>query len=481
MSAGNRTKLVCTIGPASASSEALERLIETGMGVARLNLSHGDFDSHRSTIERIRRASERTGRWVAIMADLPGPKIRIGCLAREPIELKPGASFRLTTEEVRGDAQRATVSFPALARAVSPGDTLFLNDGLIQLRVEAVEAVDVRCTVVVGGELRSHKGLNLPGIELGVSAFTERDRECLEFALDHGVDAVSQSFVSSAADVAAVRQAAAELGYDPFVIAKIERAHALEDIAAILEAADGLMIARGDLGVEIPIERIGVVQKQLMRQANLAGKPVITATQMLASMVGHRRPSRAEATDVANAVLDGTDCLMLSEESATGRYPIEATAMLARIAAETEPTRTESPVHYAYTEDGSQDRLPLVDVITLSIESAARRTEPVAVLVPTESGATARSVARLRLPVRVVAFSTRGVTCRLLQFSWGIEPVLVDREHEAWNAFARDWLRGQGITGRLALLAQGPSPRHPNVDHRLDILDLSCEPTELEG
>jgi pyruvate kinase len=247
-------------------------MIRAGMNVARLNFSHGDFPSHAETIQNIRAASRTTERRVAIMADLPGPKMRIGKLEPEPVELKADDSFTLTTEEIIGDEKRASVSFSRLPKAVKPGDTLFLNDGLIQLEVENVMGNDVDCKVLVGGELRSRKGLNLPGIDLGIGAFTDRDHECLKFALENGVDAVSQSFVETGQDISAVRKAAMDLGHDPFIIAKLERITARNYIDEILEAADGIMIARGDLGVEIPIEKIAIAQKLIMEKANLAGR-----------------------------------------------------------------------------------------------------------------------------------------------------------------------------------------------------------------
>ena len=316
-----------------------QRLIRAGLNVARLNFSHGDFSKHAEVVTRIREAARATGRRVAIMADLPGPKMRLGKIAPEPIQLVPGDKFTLTNEDIVGDAQRVSMSFEPLPRVVKPGNRLFLNDGLVQLVVERVAGNDVECTVAVGGELRSRKGLNLPGIDLGISAFTEHDRACLEFALGAGVDAVSQSFVERAADLEAVRAAAAKIGRVPFIIAKIERSDALAHYDEILAAADGIMVARGDLGVEVPIEEIAHTQKQLIAKANLAGKPVITATQMLESMVTSRLPTRAEATDVANAILDGTDCVMLSGESAMGKFPEEAVTMLAKIAAFTEAHR----------------------------------------------------------------------------------------------------------------------------------------------
>src|SRR6516165_4640496 len=320
----NKTKIVATIGPASESPEMLERLIRAGLNVARLNFSHGDLAGHAERIKRIRSAAAAVGRRVAIMADLPGPKMRIGKIEPEPIQLHTGDSFILTVEEIIGTPQRVSVSFKDLPRVVKSGDRLFLNDGLVQLTVERVAGSQVHCKVAVGGELRSKKGLNLPGIALGLSPFTEHDRTCLEFALQQGVDAVSQSFVETGRDMEAVRAAADATGKQPFLVAKIERANAIRHFDDILNASDGIMVARGDLGVEVPIEQMAILQKQLIARAGIAGKPIITATQMLESMTVSRLPTRAEATDVANAVLDGTDAVMLSGESAIGKYPVEA-------------------------------------------------------------------------------------------------------------------------------------------------------------
>src|SRR5438309_496467 len=335
----HKTKIVATIGPASEPPEMLARLIRAGMNVARLNFSHGTPSEHAQAIQRIRDAARETGRRVAIMADLPGPKLRLGKIDPEPIQLLPGAHFTLTSEDIVGNAQRASTTFQQLPGVVKPRDRIFVNDGLVQLVVDRVAGNDVECTVAVGGELRSRKGLNLPGVDLGISAFTENDRACLEFALEHGVDAVSQSFVQCAADIHAVRTAAAKMGRQPFIIAKIERTDALAHFDEILAAADGIMIARGDLGVEVPIEEIAYIQKQLIAKTNLAGQPVITATQMLESMVSSRLPTRAEATDLSNAILDGTDCVMLSGESALGNFPEESVTMLAKIATFTETHR----------------------------------------------------------------------------------------------------------------------------------------------
>ena len=469
----SKTKIVATIGPASNAQPVMERLIQAGMNVARLNFSHGDFEGHRAVVASLRAASRAVGRRVAIMADLPGPKMRIGELAEEPITLQPGATIELTTRKEVGHAGRVSVSFDRLPRVVKAGDALYLNDGIIHLVVKAVDGDSVRCQVVAGGELRSRKGLNLPGIDLGMSAFTDRDRECLAFALSAGVDAVSQSFVATGADVQAVREAAARLGHRPFVIAKIERAIALEHVDDILDAADGVMIARGDLGVEIPIEQIAVVQKGLTRKAHVRGKPVITATQMLESMIASSRPTRAEATDVANAVYDGTDAVMLSGESAVGQYPVEAVAMLGRIAREVEPFRPGAWVRQRLHEVVSDEPSSATDVLALSIESAVERLAPLAVVAATRTGNTARTITRFRLPAWVLGVSTHEDTCQHLLFSYGVTPVHVQELPDDWRAFAREWLaaRGKEASG-VVIVCAGPSPKHPEASPRMEIATL---------
>ena len=355
---------------------------------------------------------------------------------------------------------------------MKPGDTLLLTDGLIQLEVVDVQGQVVNCRVIVGGELRSRKGLNLPGIDLGISAFTEHDRRCLEFALAQGVDAVSQSFVESGKDLEAVREAAQALGHQPFIIAKIERSNALNHLDDILAAADGVMIARGDLGVEIPIEQIAGVQKQIMRKANLLGKPVITATQMLESMVANRRPTRAEATDVANAILDGTDCVMLSEESAMGRYPVEAVAMLGKIAAAIEPQRPALQVREQLKTVELSCPVSLSELIALSVESALERVTPAAVFVPTRSGATARSIARFRPPVWIIAVSSQQATCQRLQFTFGVHPVFEPDHPEDWKKYVRHCLEVLEISGDFVVLTEGPSAKHPEANNRMELVDL---------
>ncbi len=468
----NKTKIVCTIGPACESPEIMAQMMRAGMNVARLNFSHGSFEAHRDVITNLRTVARDLDKQLAILADLPGPKIRIGELESEPVELLIGDPFLLTTRDIVGDSTRASVAFEPLPQAVRPGDTIFLNDGYIQLRVESVEGQDVYTRVIVGGELRSRKGLNLPGIDLGISCFTPHDHDAMAFALDQGVDIISQSFVNTAADIGEVRRAAADLGYRPFIVAKIERSSALANIDEILTATDGIMIARGDLGVEIPIERIAVVQKQLMLKAVRLGRPVITATQMLESMTNNRRPTRSESTDVANAILDGTDCVMLSGESAIGRYPVESTAMLAEIAAETEPYR---PAHDLQRIEGffrTAHPATTTDLISLAVETMMETSQAGAVFVPTRLGNTVRAISRFRLPTWIVAASADEQICRTLQLSYGVVPLYEPDRDADWDSLARSWLQAQGIDTELALLVRGPSPAIPQANVSLEILDL---------
>ncbi|MCK5696902.1 MAG: pyruvate kinase [Gammaproteobacteria bacterium] len=465
----NKTKIVCTIGPATESIEMMEALLRAGMNIARLNFSHGDFSSHGKVIKNLRQASKNTGHRLAIMADLPGPKMRIGELKEEPIELHDGEKFTLTTEDIMGDQKCVSVTFKELPTTVNVGDTLFLNDGLISLMVTQVDVHEVHCEIQSGGELRSRKGLNLPGIDLGFSAFTAHDKVCLEFALKQGVDAVSQSFVSDKEDIIDLKKAAKEMGYSPFVIAKIERSGALDNLDSILQVSDGIMVARGDLGVEIPIATIAMAQKRIMKQAGHLGKPIITATQMLESMTEHRRPTRAEVTDVANAILDGTDAVMLSGESAMGKYPIDATAMLADIAQSTEPHCVINREMERSDNRQQNAETMIAHNINISVKDAL----PHAIIIPTRSGDMARSVARYRLSLWVTAFSSKESTCQALQFSYGIFPIKVEEDFDEWTPYLRGWFKDQEIIEGFAILAQGPSLENPLSNHRMGLIDLN--------
>ncbi|WP_087454983.1 pyruvate kinase [Acidithiobacillus ferrivorans] len=462
-----RSKIVCTIGPASDAPKTLEQMIRAGMNVARLNLAHGTPDEHRTRIGRIRAAAEKVGQRVAILADLPGPKIRIGVLPA-PVTLKRGSRV-LLAPGAPGTPEQIPLDLPRLSRPLVKGDTVFLNDGFIELSVEQHDPAGIHCRVMVGGVLLSHKGVNLPRVTLEGGALTSTDRELLAFALEAGVDGLSVSFVETPEDLHAARREAQALGYDPFLVAKIERARAWRHIDAIIAAADGIMVARGDLGVEVPIGQIALIQKRLIRKARAAGKPVITATQMLESMVHNRRPTRAEVTDVANAILDGTDCVMLSEESAMGDYPVDAVKMLAEIARITEKSRSElSPLNAETLHDA-----PSVEsVIAWDVRTAAEHLNPLFIVTPTETGTTAARIARFRLTPWILAISPHERTCQHLCFHYGVHAVAMPSPDQGWEQAVRRWLVTQGIEKGLILLTQGPSRGHPGGTNRLEIIRL---------
>ena len=495
----HKTRIVCTIGPASRKPAILDRMIRRGMDVARLNLAHGDRDEHTAAIEAVRAASERTGRRVTLLADLPGPKLRVGRLAGGPRDLRRGQTARLFGLDLAPEPPEASedaggwadvpLSLPWMPPSLTGGEDIFLNDGQIQLRVQHVTEVAAPseraagptkrsgrpfglvavARVLVGGRLHSRDGISLPGVDLGLSAFTDHDRELLAFALEAGIDAVGMSFVQGPEDVTAVRSAARDLGGNPFIVAKIERSGAVDRVEAILDQADGLMVARGDLGVDMPIDRIAVVQKLLIARANAAGKPVITATQMLESMTEHRRPTRAEVADVSNAILDGTDCVMLSEETAMGQFPAETVAVMADIAASTER-------YLRGTQRPPADATSVPGVLAQEAAVTAERIGARYLVVPTETGQTARRIARLRPPAWIVAFSAHEEVCRRLQFSRGVHPVHVpDAAHAPlvgssvdWPFVARRWFRLQGLKPGRAVLIQG--------NCHLEVIDLAAGP-----
>jgi pyruvate kinase len=416
-----KTKIVCTIGPASESPQILEALIRAGMNVARLNFSHGTQEEHLRKIKFIREISNRFKSPVAILQDLAGPKIRIGKMKEGGAYLKGGEKFTLTTREVIGDEKRASVNYRSLPGEVKPGDRLLLSDGTIDLQVLKNDDKDIQCEIVVGGLLTSHKGINFPRGTLSVKVFTEKDQKDLLFGIRNGVDLVSLSYVRDGADIEAVRTFLNKEKADIPVIAKIERKEALENIDEIITASDGIMVARGDLGMETPLEKIPNVQKKLIRKANASGKPVITATQMLRSMVDHTQPTRAEVTDVVNAIYDGTDATMLSEETASGRYPVEALQMMAKIARAAEE---EFPFDQ-FSKRDFQGKKNLPEAISHAASLLAEDLEAAAILTPTEGGSTTRWVSRFRPRQPILALSRHLSTVRRLNLCWGVTPILV--------------------------------------------------------
>ena len=415
-----RTKIVATIGPACQSPAQLESLIRAGMNVARLNFSHGTPAAHGEVIGTIRRLAEELGRPVAILQDLAGFKIRIGTIAADTITLEPGSLFTLTTRTVVGDAREVSISYPELPRIVQPGDTLLLSDGALELEVQDQTDQDIRCRVVVGGSLSSHKGLNVPARQIEAPALTEKDRSDLAFGIAQGVDCVALSFVRAAADVLEAKRMVQQHGRAIPLIAKIERHEALQNIDQIVAAVDGIMVARGDLGVEIPLQRVPLVQKMLIDKANRAGKPVITATHMLRSMVSNRRPTRAEVTDVANAVLDGTDAVMLSEETAVGQYPTEAVQMMAQIA---EDAESGFPFDAWLQRLGGAPVQSLGEAVARAACQLAEDIDAACIVSCTRSGSTAQLVAKHRPRHPILAPTPDPTTYRWLALIWGVVPL----------------------------------------------------------
>jgi pyruvate kinase len=410
------SKIVCTIGPASSSPRVIERLMHAGMDVARLNFSHGKHADHARCIAVLRAAAIKQEKPIGIIADLQGPKIRTGPLAGgAPVMLRAGQRFVITTARVPGDANCVNTTFRPLPREVHRGNRILLSDGLIELRVQQVRGQEVICEVVNGGSLGQHKGINLPGIQLRVPALTAKDREDLAFALEQDANYIAVSFVRHPEDVVLAKNLIRRAGKDTPVIAKLEKPEAIENLDAILRVADGVMVARGDLGVEMNPERVPVVQKLIISRAREARRPVITATQMLESMTQNPRPTRAEASDVANAIFDGSDAVMLSAETASGKYPVEAVAMMARIIEEAEASITEFP-----RPSSVQERLKVAETVAELVCHASRELHMKLIAVFTHSGFTARLVSRYRPLVPIVAFSPEAETRRRMALIWGV-------------------------------------------------------------
>ena len=415
-----RTKIVCTIGPASHSTDVLERLISAGMNVARLNFSHGTHAEHLEVIAAIRYISDSLGQPVAILQDLSGPKIRIGQIAAGAVDIVSGDLLTLTTRQVPGDGQEISVTYPDLPKDVATGDTLLLSDGLLELEVVETTSEDIKCKVQIGGTLSSHKGINVPTSSIRGPALTDKDRNDLAFGIQHDVDYVALSFVRTASDVLQAKRSIEEQGGAVPLIAKIEKREALNNIDEIIEVADGIMVARGDLGVETPLEKGPLIQKLLIEKSNLAGKPVITATHMLRSMVDNPRPTRAEVTDVANAVLDGTDALMLSEETAVGRYPVQAIQIMARIA---EDAESGFPFE-AWRQRADIKRVkPLEESVGHAACDLAEHIDAASIITFTQSGSTARLVAKNRPRHPILAPTPLETTYRRLSLVWGVIPM----------------------------------------------------------
>jgi pyruvate kinase len=433
----NKTKIICTIGPASRSYVTIKELMKNGMSVARLNFSYGTPEDHRKDIEQIKKAASSFGRSITILIDLPGSKIRVGTLENEPTVLMKNDVVTLTTEDVLGTANLLPINYPRLPQSVAKGHTIYLSDGFIQLKIMDIIPRGVKGKVVVGGPLFSSKGVNLPGAKLCVEAVTNQDLAYVDFGLTHGVNTFGASFIQNAHDILKIREHAKKKNKSVNIIAKIERQEAVRNFEEILQVSDAIMIARGDLGLEIPLEDVPITQKRLIRRANFAGRPVITATQMLESMKDNTRPTRAEAADVANAILDGTDAVMLSEETAVGKYPVEAVMMMRRIATAIEQKRSDFPQSCLLREEiqchAARNRSTITDIISLNVVEAAEALNVRYILTPTASGDTARRVSRFKPSAWIFAFSRQRETLEFLTFSYGVTPFFMKNKGKSWH------------------------------------------------
>lgn len=417
-----KTKIVCTIGPASESLEMLKQLIEAGMNVARLNFSHGDYEEHGNRIKNIRQASKELGKTVAILLDTKGPEIRIGKLKEEPIELVQDEYLTLTTEEIIGDKDRIHVTYKDLPKDVQVGSTILIDDGLIELSVVEISDTEIKCRIVNGGQIKGRKGVNVPGVKISLPGITEKDAADIKFGIEQGVDFIAASFVRKASDVLEIRELLEKHnGSHIQIISKIENQEGVDNLDEIIEVSDGLMVARGDLGVEIPAEEVPIVQKKMIEKCNIAGKPVITATQMLDSMQRNPRPTRAEASDVANAIFDGTDAIMLSGETAAGKYPVEAVRTMARIA---ESTEAALPYSEMFKRQSKAQEVSITESISQSVAKSAYDLKADAIITATESGYTARMVSKYRPKAPIIAVTPNEEVLRRMCLYWGVLPVL---------------------------------------------------------
>jgi len=451
-----KTKIVCTIGPASRSPGVLRRMIETGMNVARLNFSHGDHESHRRVFEDIRRLSRSMKQPVAVLQDLAGPKIRIGPIQGDHIELETGKTFALTGRKVEGNAKRVSTSHPGLAGELHVGDTILLADGELELEVLEVKEDDIICRVIIGGTLTSFKGINLPTRSLKADHLTPKDRSDLAFGLEMGVNYVAMSFVRSAQDIRILRHAMKEQEKPVPIIAKIEKHEALKNLDEIVSVSDGIMVARGDLGVETPLEKVPLVQKKIIRRANRAAIPVITATQMLRSMVESPRPSRAEVTDVANAVLDGTDAVMLSEETAVGKHPVEAITFMKKICLDAEKNMDSELLSSLFDRDAA---VPIPEAVAHAACHLAKSCGAAAIVTFTQTGSTARLVAKYRPRQLILAPSPSEETYRRLALIRGVVPLktetIKDTDAMIENVFQTVLASGWAQKGEKVVVTSG--------------------------
>ncbi|MEK6699204.1 MAG: pyruvate kinase [Nitrospirota bacterium] len=412
-----RTKIIATIGPSSSSSTVIAKLIRAGMDAARLNFSHGERQDHINRIRLIRREAAKAGKQIAIIQDLQGPKLRVGVMQNDGVTLKRGDAIAVTTQKAVGTSRKISITYSRLAKDLGPGGRILLDDGRLELKVLRRAGNGLVCTVTRGGVLRSRKGVNLPGARLVIPSLTQKDKEDIIFGMEHGVDYVALSFVRTADDIRHARRFLHALGGDAPIIAKIEKPEAIENLDAIISAADGVMVARGDLGVEMSPEQVPLLQKKIIHACNRAEKPVITATQMLESMIENPQPTRAEASDVANAILDGTDCVMLSGETAMGKYPVQAVAVMARIAEQAETSIVPRPADPHIADIGES--------VAHAACRAAEEQRAAAIVTFTQSGTTALLVSKHRPAADIIAPTPFERVARKMSLYWGVTPIIL--------------------------------------------------------
>ena len=441
-----RTKIVATIGPATESEEIISELIKAGVTTFRLNFSHGDHDDHAERIKIIRKVSNDLDLNIGILQDLQGPKIRLGRFKDGPIKVKKGDLFTLTSKEVDCNNKIANVTYEKLLDEISLGKRILLDDGRVEMIVENINKPDnlLECRVTVGGVLSNNKGVNFPDVQLSVKALTEKDKKDLQFGLNAGVDWIALSFVRNPSDINEIKDLINEFGYSTPVVAKIEKFEAIDQIDSVLPLCDGVMVARGDLGVEMPPEEVPLLQKDLIKKANSLGIPIITATQMLDSMASSPRPTRAEVSDVANAILDGTDAVMLSNETAVGDYPVEAVRTMATIARRIERD---------YPQKAIESHLPstIPNAISAAVSSIARQLDAAAIIPLTKSGATAHNVSKFRPPTPILATTSEKSVARRLQLAWGVTPILIESQERTSKIFSI----AMQIAQEMGILKQG--------------------------
>jgi pyruvate kinase len=426
-----KTKIVATIGPATESEKTLTEMLKAGLNVMRLNFSHGDFAEHQARIVNFRNAMKKTGLPGAVLQDLGGPKIRIGNFKTESVTLVPGKTFTLTTDSIEGDETRVSINYPMLPKEVQKGHIIFLHDGKKKLEVVDIKGNDVVCKIIIGGDIKGRRGVNLPDSDLSVKSLTEKDMKDLEFGIKNKVDFIALSFVRRPSDITELREILKKRKLDAGIIAKIETPQAVANIDEIIELSDGLMVARGDLAIEVPFEKVPMIQKSLIEKCNAAGKPIITATQMLESMIKSPVATRAEVSDVANAILDGTDAIMLSEETTLGDYPVEAVKVMAKIAREIEKDYPERLVMHSPGNGDSE----VSDAITSSVVETAHNVGAKVIVALTESGFTARMVSRHRPEPLILTLSPNERVSQKLALSFGCIPMTITRYKTLTDVF----------------------------------------------